>query len=76
MVWEKACAAKYKLQVSTDGITFVDATDVIAPTCNTRDVQKLKASVAANAYQYVRMQGIERTPINETKYGISLWEFE
>ncbi|MFB9164549.1 family 20 glycosylhydrolase [Arthrobacter psychrochitiniphilus] len=76
IVWEKACAAKYKLQVSTDGITFVDATDVIAPTCNTRDVQKLKAGVAANAYQYVRMQGIERTLIGGQKYGISLWEFE
>ncbi|MEO8219911.1 MAG: family 20 glycosylhydrolase, partial [Specibacter sp.] len=76
IVWEKACAAKYKLQVSTDGTSFVDATDIIAPTCNTRDTQKLKAAVASTPYQYVRMQGIERTPINGTKYGMSMWEFQ
>ncbi len=76
IVWEKACAAKYKLQVSTNGTDFVDATGEIAPTCNTRDVQKLNASVAGSAYQYVRMQGIDRTPIDGKKYGISLWEFE
>ncbi|MDJ0314533.1 family 20 glycosylhydrolase [Arthrobacter sp. H35-D1] len=76
IVWEKACVAKYKLQVSNDGTTFVDATGEIAPTCDTRDVQKLNADVAGNEYQYVRMQGIERTPIGGTKYGISMWEFE
>ncbi|MDD0859024.1 discoidin domain-containing protein [Arthrobacter alpinus] len=63
--WEAACAAKYKLQVSTDGLTFVDASGVIAPVCGARDTQKLSAAVAGNAYQYVRMQGIDRTPLTE-----------
>lgn len=76
IAWETACAARYKLQVSADGTTFVDATDIITPTCGTRDSQKLKAEVAATPYQYVRMQGIDRTPIGGIKYGISLWEFE
>lgn len=74
--WETACAAKYKLQVSTDGITFVDATDAIAPTCDARDTQKLNPALASNEYQYVRMQGIDRTPIGGVKYGMSMWEFE
>ncbi|UJP09620.1 family 20 glycosylhydrolase [Microbacterium sp. KUDC0406] len=74
--WEAACAAKYKLQVSADGVTFVDATDVIAPTCGARDVQKLTAVDAGTPYRFVRMQGVERTPIGGQKYGISLWELE
>ncbi|MDR2999430.1 MAG: family 20 glycosylhydrolase [Microbacterium sp.] len=74
--WEAACAAKYKLQVSTDGTTFVDATGVIAPVCGTRDVQKITAADAGIAYRFVRMQSIERTPIGGQKYGVSLWEFE
>ena len=46
--WEKACAAQYKLQVSTDGVAFVDATDVIsradcAP--ETPDTQIVKSSL-------------------------------
>lgn len=76
ILWEQACAKTYKVQVSTDGVAFTDATDVIAPTCNTRDTQKLKAAVAATPYQYVRMQGIERTPIGGIKYGMSMWEFQ
>lgn len=74
--WEAACAAKYTLQVSTDGASFVDATDTITPTCGTRDVQRLTKADAATPYRYVRMQGIERTPIGGIKYGMSLWEFE
>ncbi|WP_449374723.1 hypothetical protein [Arthrobacter psychrolactophilus] len=74
--WETACAAKYKLQVSTDGITFVDATDVVSPTCAADDTQKLYAALASTPYQYIRMQGIDRTPIGGIKYGMSMWEFE
>ncbi|UNK69930.1 family 20 glycosylhydrolase [Microbacterium sp. H1-D42] len=74
--WEDACAAKYKLQVSTDGETFVDATDVITPVCGLRDVQKLTKADTAKAYSHVRMQGLERTPIGGQKYGMSMWEFE
>ncbi|WP_160318925.1 family 20 glycosylhydrolase [Arthrobacter sp. ERGS1:01] len=74
--WEKACAAQYKLQVSNDGNNFTDATDVISPTCDGRDSQKIKAALAATPYQYIRMQGIARTPIGGVKYGMSMWEFE
>lgn len=74
--WETACAAKYKLQVSTDGITFVDATDIISPTCAADDTQKLYAALASTPYQYIRMQGIDRTAIGGIKYGMSMWEFE
>ncbi len=76
IVWETACAAKYKLQVSTDGANFIDATGLIAPACDSRDTQKPNAATAGNEYQYVRMQGLDRTPIGGTKYGMSLWEFE
>src|SRR4051794_15107123 len=74
--WEAACAAKYRLQVSTDGITFIDATDVISPTCATVDTQKLYPALPATPYQYVRMQGLDRTAIGGIKYGISMFEFE
>lgn len=74
--WEAACAAKYKLQVSTDGENFVDATDVITPTCGLRDMQTLTKAHDATAYSHVRLLGIERTPIGGVKYGMSMWEFE
>ncbi|MFD4422372.1 family 20 glycosylhydrolase [Agromyces sp. NPDC058484] len=75
--WESACAAQYKLQVSTDGTTWVDATGTVAPTCGTEDTQTIGASAdPATAYQYVKMQTIARTPIGGQKYGVSLWELE
>ncbi|WP_460802627.1 family 20 glycosylhydrolase [Microbacterium sp. GXF6406] len=74
--WETACAAEYLIQVSADGETFVDATEVLSPVCGLRDVQTLTLVDPAVEYQFVRMQGVERTPINGNKYGISLWELE
>ncbi|WP_022900834.1 family 20 glycosylhydrolase [Humibacter albus] len=74
--WEDACAAKYKLQVSNDGTTFTDATDTIAPTCATKDTETLTKVDASTPYRYVRMQGIDRTPIGGQKYGMSLYEFQ
>ncbi|WP_139415551.1 family 20 glycosylhydrolase [Agromyces laixinhei] len=75
--WESACAAQYKLQVSTDGTTWVDATGTVAPVCGTEDTQTIGASAdPATAYQHVRMQTIARTPIGGQLYGVSLWELE
>ncbi|WP_165788201.1 discoidin domain-containing protein [Arthrobacter glacialis] len=74
--WEAACAAKYKLQVSTDGINYVDATAEIAPTCGTTDTRTIKPELAGNSYQFIKMQGIDRTPIGGQKWGISLFELE
>lgn len=76
IVWEDACAARYKLQVSLDGDTFFDASGELQPTCATTDTQTLNDETAGTAWKFVRMQGIERTPINGTKWGISLFELE
>ncbi len=76
ILWENACAAKYKLQVSDDGAAWTDATDVIAPTCGQTRTDTLNAAIAETAWKFVRMQGIERTPINGTLYGMSLFEFQ
>lgn len=61
--WEAACAATYKLQVSNDGTTWTDATDVITPTCGTTDTQELNAATAGQTHGYVRMQALSRTAI-------------
>lgn len=75
--WETACAAEYRLQVSTDGTTWVDATATVRPTCGTKDTQTLGAQAdPATAYQHVRMQTIKRTAIGGQYYGVSLWELE
>ncbi|WP_461109274.1 family 20 glycosylhydrolase [Tessaracoccus terricola] len=76
ILWEDACAARYKLQVSTDGESFVDATAEIQPTCGAADTQTLNEETAGTAWKFVRMQGIERTPIGGTKYGMSLFELQ
>nr|WP_108870910.1 family 20 glycosylhydrolase [Tessaracoccus timonensis] len=75
-LWEAACAAKYKLQVSVDGKDFVDASDVRQPSCGSPEEVTLNAATASSEWQYVRMQGIDRTPIQGTKWGISMFEFE
>lgn len=74
--WEDACAARYKLQVSEDGQTWTDATGVIAPTCASTDRQQLNAATAGQSHSYVRMQALDRTPIDGSKWGVSLYEFE
>ncbi|GAA4905889.1 hypothetical protein GCM10025789_26610 [Tessaracoccus lubricantis] len=79
--WEAACAAAYKLQVSQDGVTWTDATDTIRPTCPPKDTpgldqQTLNAATATTAWNYVRMQAIDRTVIGTQKWGVSLYEFE
>ncbi|GAB3797513.1 hypothetical protein GCM10028798_08870 [Humibacter antri] len=81
ILWEAACAAQYKLQVSNDGTNFTDATGTISPTCGTKtqgaaDTEKLTKVDSSTAYQYVRMQGIKRTEIGGAYWGISLFEFQ
>ncbi|ANJ26340.1 family 20 glycosylhydrolase [Agromyces aureus] len=71
--WEAACAAQYKVQVSLDGSTWNDASPVLAGTCGGVDRVSV---VAAGEVAYVRMQGVKRTPIGGSFYGMSLWELE
>lgn len=74
--WEAACAAAYHLEVSKDGQTWQRASETIRPTCATTDTQTLSAAQASEQWSYVKMQAEERTPINNTKYGVSLYELE
>ncbi|SIQ06949.1 F5/8 type C domain-containing protein [Cellulosimicrobium aquatile] len=75
--WETACAARYVLQVSHDGTSWTDATPTVSPACGALDRQTVGAQAdPAAAYRFVRMQTIERTPVGNQKYGVSLWELE
>src|SRR5690606_27752319 len=75
--WEAACAARYVLQVSTDGSTWTDATPEVSPVCGALDRQTVGAAAdPQTAYRFVRMQTRERTPIGGQKWGVSLWELE
>ena len=80
ILWEAACAARYKIQVSNDGTTWTDATAEIVPTCPTSgysvDTQELNAATAGQEWEFVRMQALDRTPIGGSKWGVSLWEFQ
>src|SRR5699024_2218135 len=76
ILWEDACAARYKLQVSNDGSTWTDATAEITPVCGLSDTQRPNEATAGTAWTYVRMQGLDRTPIGGAKWGISLFELE
>ena len=77
ILWEAACAAKYRVEVSNDGTAWTDATGEITNSpCAPTMTHTLNAATAGTAWQYVRMQGIERTPIGGTKYGMSLYEFQ
>jgi hexosaminidase len=71
--WEAACAAQYKIQVSDDGAAWTDASGVLNGTCDGIDRVPL---TAAGEVSYVRMQGIKRTAIGSSFYGMSLWELE
>ncbi|WP_164745221.1 family 20 glycosylhydrolase [Georgenia faecalis] len=73
LYWEAACARQYRLQTSTDGETWTDATGVVEPRCGTVDRQTLDVE---GPVSFVRMQGIDRTPIGGTEFGISLWELQ
>nr|BFE76942.1 hypothetical protein GCM10020092_102430 [Actinoplanes digitatis] len=64
--WEAAFARTFRIQTSTNGSTWTDAT---AATAGVAGVQSLAVSATA---RYVRMYGTERA----TQYGYSLWEFK
>ncbi|MDO5081391.1 family 20 glycosylhydrolase [Buchananella hordeovulneris] len=81
--WERACAPTFKIQVSQDGTQWTDATEVLRSVCpqeaaalETPQQITFKDDVKATAWQFVRMQGLDRTPIGGQKYGMSLYEFE
>ena len=66
--WETAAGKDYKIQVSTDNTTWVDA---FAKTGGTGGVENITFTTPVTG-RYVRMYGTART----TVYGYSLWEFE
>lgn len=81
--WERACAPTFKIQVSQDGTQWTDATEVLQSVCpeeaaalDTPQQIKFKDDVKATAWQFVRMQGLDRKPFGGHKYGMSLYEFE
>ncbi|MDD7793350.1 galactose-binding domain-containing protein [Clostridium sp. 'White wine YQ'] len=66
--WETAAAKDYKIQVSTDNASWVDA---YTKTGGTGGTETLTFSTPTTG-RYVRMYGTART----TGYGYSLWDFE
>jgi len=65
--WEAAYATEYKIQTSTNNVTW---TDIFHETAGNGGYDHL--SVSASGVRYVRMYGIQRG----TSFGYSLWEFE
>ncbi|MEU0315312.1 family 20 glycosylhydrolase [Nocardioides sp. NPDC006273] len=65
--WEAACAKRYAVQTSTDGVTWTDAAVVDQSTCKTDTV----TLTTSGPVTHVRMQGLQRA----TTYGYSLYEF-
>src|SRR5699024_5836747 len=55
------------------GTEWTPATEEISPTCGSVDRQAL---LTEEPVSFVRMQGLDRTPIEGTKYGMSLWELQ
>jgi hypothetical protein len=67
MYWETACARSYKLQISTDGISWKD---IYSTTNGTGGVETVVIS-AANA-RYLKFLGLERA----TQWGYSMYELK
>lgn len=66
LFWEAACARRYRVQTSVDGVTWTDAATVDASSCAVDDV----SLTTTGPVSFVRMQGVERA----TTYGYSLHE--
>jgi alpha-L-fucosidase 2 len=66
LLWESAYGKAYKIQVSTDGTSWIDA---YATTNGGGGVESVSFTASG---RYVRMQGVQRA----TAYGYSLWELE
>ncbi|MBC6446032.1 family 20 glycosylhydrolase [Actinokineospora xionganensis] len=67
LFWEAACAARYRVQTSMDGVTWHDAATVDQARCGVESI----ALDAPEPALYVRLQGVGRA----TGYGYSLHEF-
>jgi endo-1,3(4)-beta-glucanase len=67
LVWETAAAKDYKIQVSTDNVTWTDAYVKSGGAGGTENI-----GFPAQTGRYVRMYGTART----TGFAYSLWEFE
>jgi F5/8 type C domain-containing protein/parallel beta helix pectate lyase-like protein len=63
--WEVAYAASWKVQVSTDGVTFTDAASLTGSSHGWK-----LASFAPRSARYVRVLGLTRA----TVYGFSFWD--
>ncbi|MBC8062748.1 MAG: discoidin domain-containing protein, partial [Clostridiaceae bacterium] len=68
LTWETAAAKDYKIQVSTDNLTWVDAYSKTGGIGGTENITFTKSVTG----RYVRMYGTART----TVYGYSLWDFQ
>ncbi|MEV0808353.1 beta-N-acetylglucosaminidase domain-containing protein [Micromonospora sp. NPDC050200] len=64
--WESACATAYRIQTSTDGVTWRTARDVTDSSC-ALDVVRLDDDTPV---RFVRMQGVDR----KTNWGYSIYE--
>ncbi len=74
--WSTSCPIQYTIQVSMNGTDWSDASDVVTPEeCRTRVTTDL-AGLEGQAYQYIRMQGMERRVTGGQKYGYSIEEME
>lgn len=72
--WELG-AKRYKVQVSDDGTSWMDAT-AERSTASGSEVSRFPLTVTTPV-KFVRMQALERTPApNGNKYGVSMHEFE
>lgn len=65
--WESAYASGYRIQVSTDGVTYRTVSSTTAGSGGTENV-----GFTPTTARYVRMLGVKRA----TGYGYSLYEFE
>ena len=64
--WENAYGSSYKIQVSSDALSWTDVYSTTTGDGGTDDI-----SFSATSARYVRMYGIQRA----TTWGFSLWEF-
>ncbi|GII91299.1 beta-N-acetylglucosaminidase domain-containing protein [Sinosporangium siamense] len=65
--WESAYGADYRVELSTDGVTWTPAAEVVDGDGGTDEIY-----LEANSSRFVRVQGVRRA----TGFGYSLWEME
>ena len=67
--WEFACARKYDIELSTDGVSF---TSVWSKTDGVGGMGLIDSVFSGTTARFVRLQAFERA----TQYGYSIWEME